>query len=137
MSYGITAALQAAIYTALTGDAALTTLVDGAVFDALPPGPVPSIYVSLGPERVRDRSDKLAGGAQHDLSLTVTSDQAGFQTAKEVAARISDVLDGADLALSRGRLTSLLFTRARARRTRAGREIEIWFRAFVDDAAPV
>ena len=45
---------------------------------------------------------------------------------------MSDALDDADLTLSRGTLTSLNFLRARARRVGDGREIEIWFRAFVD-----
>ncbi|WP_430448288.1 DUF3168 domain-containing protein [Rhodophyticola sp.] len=137
MSYGMTAALQTAVYAALAGDAVLDGLVGGAIYDALPPGPVPPIYVSLGPERVRDRSDKTGDGALHDFSVTVFSEQAGFQTAKEVAARVSDILDRAELTLARGRLSGLLFTRARARRTTGGREIEIWFRAHVDDAAPV
>lgn len=137
MSYAITAALQSAVYGALVGDTVLDGLVNGAIHDALPPGPVPPVYVSLGPERVRDRSDKTTGAARHDFSVTVISEQSGFQVAKEVAARVSDILDGADLTLSRGRLSRLLFTRARARRTSQGREIEIWFRAFVDDAETV
>ncbi len=137
MSYGTTAALQAAVYAALAGDGTLDGLVGGAIHDALPPGPVPPVYVSLGPERVRDRSDKTGMGAQHEFSVTVVSEQAGFQAAKEVAARVSDVLTGASLSLSRGVLVSLNFTRARARRTSDGREIEIWFRARIDDAAVI
>lgn len=134
MSYAATAALQEAVYTALTMDSALVTLTAGAIYDALPPGPVPSIYVSLGPERVKDASDVLGDGSVHDFPITVVSDGAGFHTAKTIAAAISDALTGADLPLSRGSLTALNFLRARARRVEDRREIEVWFRAMIDSS---
>lgn len=135
MSYGMTAALQTAVFGALSADALVGSLSGGAIYDALPSGPVPDFYVSLGPERVLDRSDKTGRAALHDFPVTVISDAAGFASAKALAAAISDVLVDADLTLSRGRLVSLRFLRARARRVDTGREIEIWFRARVDDGA--
>lgn len=135
MSYGSSAALQAAVFAALTGDAAVAALSGGAIHDALPPGPLPSLYVALGPERVREAADGTAGGAVHLFPVTVVSEGAGFAGAKALAAAISDALDGADLALSRGRLVSMTFQRARARRVDGGREIELWFRARVDQDA--
>lgn len=135
MSYGITAALQAAVYGALVADVAVASLSGGAVYDALPPGPVPPLYVTLGPETVRDASDKTGAGALHDFPVTVVSEAAGFAGAKALAAAISDALTGADLALARGRLVRLAFLRARARRVDGGREIEVWFRARVDEDA--
>ncbi|NKX46304.1 DUF3168 domain-containing protein [Roseicyclus persicicus] len=135
MSYGSTAALQAAVYGALAGDAAVAALSGGAVYDALPPGPVPPLYVALGPERARDAGDKTGAAAVHDIAVTVVSEGAGFAAAKALAAAISDALAGADLVLARGRLMSLDFLRARARRVDAGREIELWFRARVDESA--
>jgi hypothetical protein len=135
MSYGITAALQAAVYGALSGDAAVTTLSGGAIYDALPPGPVPPLYAMLGPERVRDASDKTGAGAVHDFAVTVVSEAAGFASAKALAAAISDALAGADVSLTRGRLVRMGFLRARARRINGGREIELWFRAIVDEDA--
>ncbi|GAB5446711.1 DUF3168 domain-containing protein [Gymnodinialimonas sp.] len=134
MSYAATAALQEAVFAKLTMDATVNMLTDGAIYDALPPGPVPSIYVSLGPERVRDASDVLGDGAVHDFPVTVVSDGAGFHTAKTIAAAISDALSDADMALARGALTGLNFLRARARRVGDGREIEVWFRAFIDSS---
>jgi len=135
MSYGITAALQAAVYGALSGDATVTALSSGAVYDALPTGPVPPLYVTLGPETARDASDKTGAGAVHDFAVTVVSEAAGFASAKALAAAISDALTGPNLALTRGRLVRLGFLRARARRVDGGREIELWFRARVDDDA--
>jgi hypothetical protein len=135
MSYASAAALQEAVFAALTGDAAVLALAGGAIHDALPPGPVPPLYVALGPERVRDVSDGTAGGAVHLFPVTVVSEGAGFAGAKALAAAISDALDGTALTLSRGRLVSMAFQRARARRVDGGREIELWFRARVDQSA--
>lgn len=135
MSYGIAAALQAAVYGALTGDPVVAALSGGAVHDALPPGPVPPLHVTLGPETARDASDKTGAGALHDFAVTVVSEAAGFAAAKALAAAVSDALSGADLVLARGRLVRLSFLRARARRTDHGREIEVWFRARVDEDA--
>jgi hypothetical protein len=135
MSYAMTAALQAALYAALAGDDTVASLSGGAIHDALPPGPLPPIYLLLGPERARDASDKTGAGAVHDVPITVVSTGAGFADAKALAAAVSDALAGADLALARGRLVSLAFLRARARVTDGGREIELWFRARVDAGA--
>ncbi len=132
MSYAATAALQEAVYSVLSGDATITTLTDGNVYDALPPGPVPSLYVSLGPERVRDASDVMADAAIHDFPIIVTSDGTGFHEAKRVAAAVSDALLGGTFVMSQGAVTAMNFLRARARRVGNVREIEIWFRAMID-----
>lgn len=134
MSYAAAAALQAAIYQRLTSDAALSALVGGAIYDAVPAGTLPETYVTLGPEDVRDRSDASGGGAWHNLTISVLTVNAGFQRAKDVAAAISDALAGPDLTLGRGRLAGLNFYRARARRDGALRRIDLNFRARVDDA---
>ena len=132
MSYAATAALQEAVFTKLTMDAAVDMLTNGAIYDALPAGPVPPLYVSLGPERVRDASDVVGDGSVHDFPVTVVSDTAGFHTAKTVAAAVSDALTNAEMTLSKGTLTAMHFLRARARRVGDGREIEVWFRARID-----
>lgn len=139
MSYATAAALQTAIYQALRADPALTSLVGDAVYDTLPSGPRPEIYVALGPEVVRDASDKTGDGALHDLTITVVSDLSGFARAKTVAGAVSDALHDADLTMTRGTLVFLNFYRARAVRARNGetRRIDMTFRARVsDDTAP-
>ena len=135
MSYGVSAALQAAVYQRLSGDAGLATLVGEAVYDVVPAGPVPGKYVSLGPEDVRDRSDKTGRGAEHRFTVSVVTDAAGFQTAKAAAGAASDALLGAAMTLSRGRVVAIEFLSARARRVRAGdvRRIDMTFRARVED----
>lgn len=135
MSYGASAALQASIYQRLSGDAAIADLIGDAIYDAIPGGVLPTTYVSLGDEDVRDRSDKDAGGAQHDFIVRVATDVAGFQTAKMVAGAVSDALLGDPLALARGRVTGIWFLKAKARRVGSGdqRQIELRFRAQVQD----
>ena len=135
MSYGVGAALQAAVYQRLAGDGALDALVSGAIHDSIPPGTVTGTYVSLGPEDVRDASDQVGRGAVHEFTVSVVTNQAGFQQAKAVAAAVSDALTGASLPLSRGRLVGLWFLSARARRVEKAdvRRIDLTFRARVED----
>ncbi len=135
MSYAVSAALQAAIYQRLMQDEAMAALVQGHVYDALPQGALPALYVTLGTEVARDASDATGAGAWHDLSVAVISDAAGFQRAKEVAAAVSDALLGPLPDLGRGRLVSLRFLKARARREGGGllrREMTV--RARTEDA---
>ncbi|MBK0326996.1 DUF3168 domain-containing protein [Rhodobacteraceae bacterium F11138] len=136
MSYGMAAAFQSAVYQRLVGDVTIGDLVGGAVFDALPPGEIPSLYITLGPETVRDKSDKSSNGALHVFIVSVVTDGAGFAKAKVVAAAVSDALVDGELALDRGSVVGLWFDRATARRTgRAGRvrRIDLRFRARLED----
>ncbi len=65
--------------------------------------------------------------------MTVVSEAAGFQAAKEVAAAISDALVDARPPLARGRVVRLDFVRAAARRAgrAARRRIDLRFSALV------
>ncbi|WP_424940212.1 DUF3168 domain-containing protein [Aliiroseovarius sp. S253] len=135
MSYGVSAALQQAIYQHLAADTDLSNLVAGAIYDAVPAGIITGTYVSLGPEDVRERSDMTGQGALHEVTISVVTDAAGFQAAKEVAAAVSDALVDASLSLARGSLVYLNFHRARARRVEDAdvRRIDLIFRARVED----
>ncbi|TDK49839.1 DUF3168 domain-containing protein [Antarcticimicrobium luteum] len=136
MSYAMSGPLQAAVYQLLAADPALTAVVGGAIYDGLPAGPLPETYVNLGPEVVRDRSDREGAGALHRLTISVISEAPGFAAAKAAAAAIGDVLVDATPALSRGRVVGIWFERARARRTGSAgqiRRIDLNFRARVED----
>ena len=135
MSYSLSAALQTAVFQQISGDAAVVDLVGADIYDAPPNGTPPSTYVTLGPETVLDRSDKTGNGARHDFTVSVVSDAAGFQTAKQVAAAVNDALDQPLPALSRGQLISLTFLKARAKLADGGalRRIDLSFRALVED----
>lgn len=136
MSYGIAAALQSAIYQQLLSDVDLTALVGTAIYDALPSGTLPGLYVAIGPETARDMSDMTGGGAVHEFTVSVVTDSAGFSTAKAAAAAVSDALVDAPLVLTRGELVALTFVKATAARVGTGgtRQINLVFRARVDDA---
>ena len=135
MSAAASGALQAAVFARLSADAALGAIVGGAIHDAVPPGPVPGLFVSLGEETIRDRSDMTGRGAEHRFVVSVISDAAGFAEAKAAADAVSDALAEADLTLARGRLVYLHFASARARRTARGRmrRIDLTFVARTAD----
>lgn len=135
MSYGMAAALQGAVFQALVADTALAGIVGTDIYDALPSGAVPSLFVALGPEVVRDRSDKTGAGAEHEFTVSVITDASGFAAAKLAAASVSDALVDAPLVLARGTLVALNFLRAKALRVGAAdqRRIDLTFKALVED----
>ena len=135
MSYAVAAALQAAVFAAVSTDPGVQALVGGDVFDAPPGGVLPLTYVVLGEEDVRAHSNISAAGAVHDITVSVFSDASGFATAKAVAVAVSYALSDVDLTLARGTLVTLAFVRAKARRGRTpdGRRIDLRFRARVED----
>lgn len=135
MSFAVSGALQAAVFAALSGDATLGAIVGTAIYDAVPTGSLPPIYVRLGSETAVDASDGSGAGAIHRFTVSVITSHAGFAAAKAAGAAISDVLTDADLTLSRGSLVSLRFERAKAARIDAGsaRQIDLRFAARVQD----
>lgn len=135
MSYAMSGPLQTAIYGALVADVALNALVGSAIYDAVPSGTLPPVYVRLGNEAVVDASDVTGAGAVHRVTVSVITTSPGFAGAKDVAAAISDALHNADLVLSRGHLVSLQFEKATAARidTVSARQIDLQFRARVQD----
>ena len=130
MSYSAAAALQAAVFQQLTVAPAMAGV---AIHDALPPTP-PGLFVLIGPEMVRDASDKSGPGAEHQLVISVISDAEGFLAAKQVAVAISVALSAALPVMTRGRVVSLQFDRAQARRLDEGRirRIDLTFRARIE-----
>ena len=129
MSYAAAAALQTAIYQHLVAE-----LPGVAVFDALPSGAGAGTFVLLGPEEVLEAGDQSGRGAEHRFVVSVISDAAGFLSAKDIAVRVSDVLEAAPLTLSRGRLVRMQFLKAQARRSVQGaaRRIDLRFVARVE-----
>lgn len=128
MSYAVSAALQKAVYQQLD-------TLGTPVFDAVPSGPLPELYISIGPEEARNASDATGVGAIHLFTVTVFSSAPSFAKAKGIAAQISDALTGPMPWLDRGTLIDISFQRARARRNEkgGGRQIDLRFRARVED----
>lgn len=135
MSYALSGVLQSAVYQKLATDPALQAQVGDAIYDAVPTGLLPATYVTLGPENAVARTDRSGAATRHDFVISVHTEATGFQTIKDVAGAISDALEDAPLALSRGSLSTLEFLRAKARRTTNGqmRQVDLWFRARLED----
>lgn len=131
MSYQSAAALQTAIYGALTAAPALAGV---AVVDAMPPGTAPGSFVLIGPEVVVDQSDISGAGAEHRFQLSVISDAPGFMPAKAMAGAVSDAVLGGGMVLGAGHLVGVQFLRATARRIGQGqtRRIDLTFRARIE-----
>ena len=134
MSYAMSFALQEALYRCLTADTHLNALVGNHIYDALPAGTPPDLYVILGAEKVRDASDADGDGAVHEVSVSILTERAGFADAKRAAVAVCDAL-GVPLDLSRGRLLSLRFHKARAGRVGSAgrRRIDLTFNARLSD----
>lgn len=135
MSYGTSTALQSAVYQHLLADPALSALVGTDVYDSVPSGAVPTLYVSLGPETVLGASDTSGDGARHRFTVSVVSDSGGFLGAKAAAVAISDALHDATPELDRGRIVFMRFLKAQARRVGSGnkRRIDLRFEARTED----
>ena len=136
MSYASSAPLQAAVFARLSSDPVVQPLVGIAIYDAIPPGTPPGTFIVMGPEEVVDRSDVTCRGAEHRIRISVISNAAGFQQAKEVAGAVSDaLLQPPTLTLLRGRVVGVWFQRAEASRMRAtgARRIDLTFRVLVED----
>ncbi len=137
MSYAMSAALQVALFDRLRADPDVQAVVGDAVYDALPEGLMPELYIVIGAEDVRDASDKTGRGAEHRLLISVVTQRAGFAMAKQAAAAVSDALIDAPMPLARGALVALRFVKARAVRvgSSAQRQINLTFHARVADDA--
>lgn len=135
MTYALAGALQAAVYQVLASDAVLDGIVAGAVYDTVPLGTPPEIYVTLGQEDARDASDKTGRGTEHRFEVSVVGATPAFAALKAAAAAVCDALIDRPLVLARGRLVGLTFRSARARQTEKndGRRIDLVFRARVED----
>jgi hypothetical protein len=135
MTYAVSAALQSALYGRLASDSVLAKLVGSSIYDGVPPGKLPPTYVSLGEERVLDRSDADQHGAWHEFEIAIVTDDGGFAIAKAAAGAITDALLGTPLDLDRGEVVGLWFRQAHARRMRRSgtRRIDLRFRAQVYD----
>lgn len=131
----VSESLQRGVFEILSQDLNLSGIVGSEIYDGRPTGELPDLFVSIGPELVLDRSDKTTRGAEHRFEVAVVTARDGFADAKAAAAAVTDALENAQPVLTRGRVISMSFQRARARRVRAGgtRVIEMTFRAIVED----
>jgi len=129
------ASLQRAVFVQLSGEAGIVEVVGPNIYDAVPAGAEPEVFVLIGEELVRDRSTQTSAAVYHDFTVSIFSDQHGFAATKALAELVCDSLLNAELTLDRGRVTGLWFRRARTRRGREPdrRRVDLQFRAHVED----
>ncbi|MEM9046926.1 MAG: DUF3168 domain-containing protein [Pseudomonadota bacterium] len=138
MTYALAWPLQEAVFQLLSSDATLGALVSGIydaapqqVADAAPDG----LYVTIGDEIAEDWRTARDTGALHTLVVSVHAPRRGFADAKQAAGLISDLLVGAQPAMSRGRIVQVRFIDARTARAEndALRRVDMRFRVTLED----
>lgn len=113
-------ALQQAIYAALTGNSALTTLLGGArIYDDVP-GSAAFPYVTLAPGVERDWSTGSDAGTEHAVTLHVWSRGAGRKEAAAIMDALRAALHEAALMLTGHRLINLRHESSEVRRDADG-----------------
>ncbi len=134
MSYATSSALQVEIYNILQSNTGVSSIVNGHVYDALPSGNLPGLYVLIGAEEARDRSDQTTAAVLYLLTLSIVSDSAGFADAKAAAGAVCDALLQTPAVLTRGVVVGRWFDRAVAKQLKSGgREVRLRFRFYVED----
>lgn len=127
-------ALLTAIHRRLADDAGLTALIGPeGVRDRLLARPkLPAVI--FAEIETRDLSTVTEAGEEHFFVLEVWSEGEGRRLGEEIAAKVTALLDNADLALEGAALVSLLRISARSRREPKTRYYlsEIRFRAVTE-----
>ncbi len=107
--------LLAAIFSRLSGDAALTALLPGGVVDRLLPRALLPCIV-IGDVESRDYSTSTEKSEEHFLTLEIWSAAEGRRRAGEIADRVKALIDDAALPLKGAVLVNLQLISNRSRR---------------------
>lgn len=126
-------ALLQAIFSRLTGDAALMALMPGGVVDRLLSRAVLPCIV-IGDLESRDYSTATEKAEEHFLSLHIWSDANGRKGGGEIAARVKNLLNDAALSIAGASLVNLQLLSSRSRREAKTRNFveEMRFRAVTE-----
>jgi hypothetical protein len=129
-----TAALRAAIHSALSAHAPLTAILGGPKIYDEPPATAAFPYVTLGEARVSDYSAGDDPAEEHQLTLHAFSRQGGHREAHIIAGTLLQALDDAPLAPVGHHLVNLRFSLADIRREADGRTYHavVRFRAVTE-----
>ena len=138
MTYALAWPLQQAVHARLAADPGVAAMLGDRIHDAAPETRrLSQIYAVIGDEAVEDWSTATDRGAEHVIRLAVHAPRAGFATAKQAAAAISDALIGTPLTLARGHVVCIGFVDAETARSEddALRSIVLRFRVLIEDTA--
>jgi hypothetical protein len=134
MPTSASAALRAAVYDALSTDAALAALLGGPKIYDEPPRGAAFPYVTLGEARIADYSTGDVSGEEQQLTLHAWSRQGGHREAHMITAALLQALDDAPLVLTDHHLVNMRFAVADVRREADGRTYHalVRFRAVTE-----
>ncbi|OLP61853.1 hypothetical protein BJF93_19400 [Xaviernesmea oryzae] len=130
-------ALQAALFTHLAADTALSALIGtDAIHDRVMPANTPRPYVQIASIDSRDISGDGAPLEEHDIRLLVIGAEGGHRPVQLVAARLKARLEDAALKPAGFRLSSMSCQEIRIRQdpVRAGHNAELRLRAVTEPA---
>jgi hypothetical protein len=96
---GASFSLQAAIFSALSADAALQSLIGSRLYDAVPQ-PATFPYAVIGDDTESNWDTATEQGSEHIVSVDAWSQGGGHKESKTIADAVRAVLDGASLAPS-------------------------------------
>ncbi|ALK10123.1 DUF3168 domain-containing protein [Blastochloris viridis] len=113
--------LRAAIFAALSQDAALAAMLGGAKIYDEPPKALDYPFVTLGEAEMRDASTMTEPGEETTLTLNVYSRQGGHREAHAMVGAVMEALVDAPLALAGHHLANLRIATAEVRRDGDGR----------------
>ena len=129
--------LQTAVWSALTGDSALTTALGGPhIFDDVPQS-TDFPFVTIGEIRTNDWSTQTAKGHEHFVTLHAWSRAKGRKEVQAIMTILDGLLDGAALALQDHSLVNFSLVFWDARRDRDGETYHglMRFRAVTEPSA--
>jgi hypothetical protein len=132
--------VQAAIYALLTGDSALTALVDR-IGDSMPEGTTAREYIVISvTSEVRERRLVTgAGGNASRLLVSIashvedTQDRTGAKTVQAIDQRIVELLDSATLTVTGWTFVSCDYVDSATQKDGAWRSITSDFEILVED----
>ena len=93
--------LQSAVYSLLSGDSSLDTLIgDGRIYDSVAPQDSAYPYVVIGMETVSDAGTNTLDGNIYNLNIEVWSQYRGQKQIKEVMERIYNLVNNVSISVS-------------------------------------
>tara|TARA_R100001015_G_C4619420_1_gene176137 strand:+ start:1131 stop:1541 length:411 start_codon:yes stop_codon:yes gene_type:complete len=93
--------LQSAVYTLLSGDSSLDTLIgDGRIYDSVAPQDSAYPYVVIGMETISDAGTNTLDGNIYNLNIEVWSQYRGQKQIKEVMERIYNLVNNVSISVS-------------------------------------
>lgn len=132
---GASISLQAAIFTALSGDTTLQSLIAARLYDDVPRNPV-FPYAVLGDDAETNWDTATDSGSEHIVTVDVWSQGGGHKECKTIANAVRAALDGVALSPEDRHLVGIRYQGAAFTRSDDGETYRatLRFRAVMEEA---